>query len=152
AVANLALIVAMLRIARRHILRVLWIMVSVFIALMMWTQGHFGIHFLAFVGLLPAMTGVFVLPRGITSTGQQIDWWEPIVREPSRLFALTFVMLSLIAAFFLSLPISAQPGQRLHMIDALFMAVSAVCVTGLATIEPHIDLSIMGQIVFLVAI
>lgn len=152
AVANLALFVAVARIARRHVWRVLWIAISLCIALIIWAQSHLTLHALVFVSLLPALAGVFILPRGISPSGQKIDWWEPVVREPSRLFALTFVTLSLIATFFLSLPISAQPGQRLHIIDALFMAVSAVCVTGLATISPHIDLSLMGQVVFIVAI
>lgn len=151
AVANLALFVALVRIARRHIWRLLWIVISVFIALIVWTQSHLNMHVLVLVSLIPALSGVFVLPRGVTPSGQQIDWWEPIVREPNRLFALIFVILSLVATFFLSLPIAAQPGQRLHLIDALFMGVSAVCVTGLATINPHMDLSIVGQIVFIVA-
>src|SRR5690625_6800780 len=34
---------------------------------------------------IPALSGVFVLPRGVTPSGQQIDWWEPIDRKSTRL-------------------------------------------------------------------
>lgn len=152
AVASLALVLAMVRIARRHVLRILTIIATVFTALILWTQGELEPRLLTFIGLSPALLGIFILPRGLVDSGEQIDWWEPAVREPSRLFALTFLILALVAAFFLSLPVSSLSGQRLQAIDAVFMAVSAVCVTGLATIKPHIDLSLTGQIVFLVAI
>lgn len=152
AVANLALILALVRIARRYIWRVLWIVVSVIIALLIYTQGQLDLRTQVFVSLLPAITGAFLLPRGLRVSGEQIDWWEPLIREPSRLFATLFLMMSLVAALLLSLPISSLPGMRLSIIDALFMGVSAVCVTGLATVPPHNEFSLVGQIIFIVAV
>lgn len=49
----------------------------------------------------------------------------------------------------LSLP-AASTGGRISFIDALFMATSATCVTGLAVIDTGTQLSTFGQIVLLV--
>lgn len=152
AVANLALLLAIARIARRHIWRVLWIILSVVIALLVFVQGHLDLRALVFVSLLPAFIGAFLLPRGLRASGEQIDWWEPLIREPSRLFVVLFLMMSLVSAIFLSLPMASRPHMHLSAIDALFMAVSAVCVTGLATVPPHDEFSILGQIIFIVSV
>lgn len=151
-IANLALALAVLRIARRHIWRALWIIVSVVIALLVFTQGQLDLRAQVFISLLPAFIGAFLLPRGLRASGEQIDWWEPLVREPSRLFVVLFLMMSLVSALFLSLPIASRPDMHLSAIDALFMAVSAVCVTGLATVPPHDEFSLIGQIIFIVSV
>lgn len=150
-VANLALIVATVSIARHHVLRVLLIAAAFVSALLIYSYGHFDARAEVFISLFPAIFGGLMLPRGLRKSGQQIDWWEPIIREPSRIFAVTFIVLSLVSAFFLSLPISGLPGAHLSAIDALFMAVSAVCVTGLATVAPHDEFSLFGQIVFILS-
>lgn len=52
----------------------------------------------------------------------------------------------------LSLPVSAAAGHHVALIDALFTSVSAVCVTGLVTVDTAVDLSVFGQAVVLVLI
>lgn len=48
----------------------------------------------------------------------------------------------------LMLPVSsASSGERLSAVDCLFMSTSAVCVTGLATVDPGTGLSLFGKIV-----
>lgn len=66
-----------------------------------------------------------------------------------RLFILSFAVVILAGAFFLWLPSSAGPNP-ISFVDALFTSTSAVCVTGLATIDIGRDLSLGGQIVTLV--
>ncbi len=52
----------------------------------------------------------------------------------------------------LSLPFAAAPGRHVSVLDALFTSVSAVCVTGLISVDTPVDLSLFGQIVVLLLI
>jgi trk system potassium uptake protein len=68
---------------------------------------------------------------------------------PARIFILSFAAVIFIGAFFLWLPFSSTKGH-LTFVDALFTSASAVCVTGLATIDIGSDLSFTGQVITLV--
>lgn len=70
----------------------------------------------------------------------------------AQLVLLTFVGVILVGTFCLMLPICAAGGKTISFIDALFIATSATCVTGLSTISVGNDFSIWGQIVVLVLI
>ncbi len=65
---------------------------------------------------------------------------------PERIFIFGFAALILAGTLLLWLPVSASRAP-LSFIDALFTSTSAVCVTGLATIDLGQDLSIPGQVV-----
>lgn len=67
------------------------------------------------------------------------------------LFFTYFIVNILLGSLFLKLPVSWAGAEPLRYIDALFTSVSAVCVTGLATVGTH-DFSRFGQIVILVMI
>jgi trk system potassium uptake protein TrkH len=73
-------------------------------------------------------------------------------RQPARLVFLTFVLLSAIGAVLLSFPVATADGHGLDALTATFHAVSAVCVTGLATIDPGTVLSLSGQWILLALI
>lgn len=64
---------------------------------------------------------------------------------PTRMFVFSFAAVIMLGALFLWMPFSATKSS-LHFVDALFTATSAVCVTGLASIELGNDLSLVGQI------
>ena len=66
--------------------------------------------------------------------------------SPERIFIFGFAALILAGTLLFWLPFSASR-EPLSFIDALFTSTSAVCVTGLATIDLGQDLSIPGQIV-----
>lgn len=68
--------------------------------------------------------------------------------SPARIFIFSFAVVILAGAFLLWLPFSAGRGQ-LTFVDALFTSASAVCVTGLATLNIGTDLSFTGQIISL---
>lgn len=68
---------------------------------------------------------------------------------PTRIFILSFAGVILLGAVLLWLPFSAGKGQ-ITFIDALFTSTSAVCVTGLASIDLSKDLSFPGQVITLV--
>lgn len=52
----------------------------------------------------------------------------------------------------LALPISTREGQDVNLIDALFVSVSSICVTGLSTVNIGQTFSLFGQIVILLLI
>ncbi|OIK13346.1 TrkH family potassium uptake protein [Bacillus sp. MUM 13] len=70
--------------------------------------------------------------------------------HPAQILVIGFAILILLGTFLLMLPISTS-GERhgLSMIDALFEATSAVCVTGLAVVDTGTTFTVFGQIVLL---
>jgi trk system potassium uptake protein TrkH len=73
------------------------------------------------------------------------------VMTPPRLFVAGFAGAILAGTALFWLPLSAQQ-RPLSLIDALFTATSAVCVTGLTVIDPGTTLSGFGQAVLLTLI
>ncbi|MCS7187486.1 MAG: hypothetical protein N3B10_07420 [Armatimonadetes bacterium] len=71
--------------------------------------------------------------------------------SPSHLVILSFAGVIAAGALLLALPISSETG-RLAWEDALFLATSAVCVTGLSPVDPGSTLSLLGQIILLALI
>jgi len=65
---------------------------------------------------------------------------------------LAFLAAIGIGTLLLALPWSHAPGVEVSWLDALFMATSAVCVTGLVVVDPGGDLSRFGQLVLLLLI
>lgn len=72
--------------------------------------------------------------------------------NPARLFALSFLFVIIAGACFLKLPKATI--IPISWIDAFFMSTSAVCVTGLATVNISDVFSIQGQsvLIFLIQI
>lgn len=68
-------------------------------------------------------------------------------QPPVRLIAGGFLLVILLGSLLLSLPISLKEGASVKYIDALYTATSAVCVTGLSTIEVGATFNIFGKIV-----
>ena len=68
-------------------------------------------------------------------------------QPPGRLIAIGFALVILIGAFLLMLPISVRDDANVHFIDALFTSTSAVCVTGLISIDVADHFTLLGQVV-----
>lgn len=64
----------------------------------------------------------------------------------------SFLAVIVLGACALQLPMSHAPGYSLHWIDALFLSTSAVCVTGLSTVDVSSVLSPAGHAVLLALI
>lgn len=69
--------------------------------------------------------------------------------SPSRFAILVFSALILLWTGLLSLPISSRSGEITPLADALFTAVSAICVTGLSTLDMATHWSVFGELVIL---
>ena len=73
-------------------------------------------------------------------------------QSPARLALLVFAGIVAVVAALLSLPVATQSGERAPFVDALFTAVSAVCVTGLTTVPTATYWSGFGQAVIIVGV
>jgi trk system potassium uptake protein len=70
---------------------------------------------------------------------------------PTRIFVFSFAFFIMLGTLALWLPVSASVSKNnLRFVDALFTSASAVCVTGLASIDIGKDLSLFGQLITMV--
>ncbi len=72
--------------------------------------------------------------------------------SPGRLIALGFAAVIFLGTVLFMLPVSHAPGAEVSFTDALFTATSAVCVTGLLTVDAGSTFSAFGQTVLLLLI
>lgn len=70
----------------------------------------------------------------------------------ARILVLGFMGIILLGAGLLSLPQATVNGQGLLLIDALFTATSAVCVTGLVVVDTGTFFTVFGQLVIMLLI
>lgn len=68
----------------------------------------------------------------------------------TRIIVLGFLLGILIGALLLSLPVASKPGREVSFTDAMFMATSSLCVTGLSPMVTVEQWSYFGQAVILV--
>ncbi len=73
-------------------------------------------------------------------------------QPPARIIAFGFAITILIGSGILMLPISLNDGIELKYVDALYTATSAVCVTGLVTVDTANTFTAFGQFVIAVLI
>lgn len=91
------------------------------------------------IGLLGVFS-VIELSKGITSFVNRKT-------NPALLTVLCFAFIIVFGALLLMLPRSTMEHIRIPVIDALFISTSAVCVTGLSTVEVAHTFTLEGQII-----
>lgn len=69
--------------------------------------------------------------------------------DPPKVLVLGFAILILIGTCLLTLPIATVDGNGLPVLDALFTATSATCVTGLVVVDTGSTFTKFGQLVIL---
>lgn len=80
-------------------------------------------------------------------------WFDKLARHsPARATLIVFLVIISVITLLLSLPIATASGSRAPAIDAFFTAVSAVCVTGLTTVDTADFWSPFGQGVIMAGI
>lgn len=72
--------------------------------------------------------------------------------SPARLALVVFALVILLFTGLLSLPASSATGEITPLHQALFTAVSAVCVTGLTVVSTAVHWSFFGQLMILIGI
>lgn len=68
---------------------------------------------------------------------------------PTQILVLGFAIIILIGTILLALPIASVTGESIGILNALFEATSAVCVTGLIVVDTATELTLFGQIVII---
>lgn len=81
------------------------------------------------------------------------EWVDDIARRsPARLTLGVFATVIAIVTALLQLPMATASGERAPFVDSLFTATSAVCVTGLVTVDSATYWSTFGHAVIMVGI
>jgi trk system potassium uptake protein len=92
--------------------------------------------------------------RGIRKLGRLSLWGAsagPLL-HPARILVAAFGAAVVIGTGLLSLPAATASGQQTHTVDALFTSTSAVCLTGLLTVDTATHWSTFGEVVIMVLI
>ena len=72
--------------------------------------------------------------------------------SPYMTILLSFIIVTILGGILLSLPISMNYEKNVKVIDGFFIATSAICVTGLSSIDIGSVYNIFGQIIILILI
>lgn len=83
--------------------------------------------------------------RGAVGRLRQVERFQ----HPTKVITTGFGTVIALGTFLLSLPVMTEFGERAHFVDALFTATSAVCVTGLITVDTGGHWSTAGEVVIL---
>lgn len=90
-------------------------------------------------------------PAFRTAVERVSDWINKLAKEsPSRLALVVFTLIILLFTLLLELPAATVRGLRAPLVDAFFTATSAVCVTGLVTVDTATYWSAFGQAIIMV--
>ncbi|MCF0051794.1 ATPase [Dyadobacter sp. LJ53] len=93
--------------------------------------------------------GIFAIL--IIEVSKQTLFFDKFYFNPTLLFVLSFLALILIGTALLLLPKTTHH-QQLSFVDALFMATSAVCITGLSVVDTASEFTRFGQTILLVLV
>lgn len=77
-------------------------------------------------------------------------WIDFMLQQPARVLIVTFFALCTTGTLLLSIPLATKGPHSL--LDSLFTAVSASCVTGLSVLDTEKDFTLLGQIIILALI
>ncbi len=80
---------------------------------------------------------------------EKSQFFHGIINRPHQMVLFSFTGVILLGTFLLLLPVSSIDGKGMTFSDALFMATSATCVTGLSTLSIATKFSLFGQMVIL---
>ncbi|MCU1424162.1 MAG: potassium transporter Trk [Microbacteriaceae bacterium] len=85
--------------------------------------------------------------------GRFRDYFEGIASAtPARFAILIFAALILVFTLLFSLPIATRSGETAPFVDAVFTAVSVICVTGLSTVDMATYWSPFGHVIILLGV
>lgn len=82
----------------------------------------------------------------------QINIYKDLKFKPVQILVIGFALVILTGAILLTLPIASNEGIRTPFVDALFTSTSAVCVTGLVTLDTGTYWSYFGKTVIIILI
>ncbi len=103
------------------------------------------------MGLFFSAASLISLPRNRGLLENKEPWWDFLLNHPARILLVTFFGLCGGGTLLLLLPGAARENP-IHLVDAAFTSVSAVCVTGLIVLNTPQDFTFFGQCAILLLI
>ena len=111
-------------------------------------------HFSAIDGtelVKPAWMYLGIFAILVIEVSKQTLFFDKFYFNPTLLFVLSFLALILIGTALLLLPKTTHH-QQLSFVDALFLATSAVCITGLSVVDIASEFTRFGQTILLILV
>ena len=112
------------------------------IQLRWWQFWHWGILLHQFFGYLFLRS----------TLGRPNLIWKWLLENPGQMLISSFLVLIFSGAAFLNLPVCSSTGESLGILNSLFTATSAVCVTGLSVLDVPTALSTTGKVALAVLV
>ncbi|HAE21040.1 MAG TPA: hypothetical protein DCG47_01780 [Spirochaetaceae bacterium] len=98
------------------------------------------------------LRNIFLVLKVFGRMRRLFKFFQRLSAKPAQTVLISFLLVILSGALGLMLPASTVDGNGLRVIDALFTATSAVCVTGLIVVDTALALTRTGQFIILVLI
>lgn len=133
--------------SRKEFLKTYWFELPLLLLLFIATFFSYKLNLFNGHGKI-VMLGIYLIVQVVDKLCRTCVNLAATGRNPMRTLIITFIVLIIGGAGFLSLPRSYNCGH-MDLIDALFTATSATCVTGLVVKDTGQDFSQMGQVVIL---
>lgn len=95
---------------------------------------------------------VFLLLRVFTRLRRLSEFVAAVVTHPAQTVAFSFLLVIVVGTLVLMMPFTTAADEGLPLVDALFTATSAVCVTGLIVVDTATAFTVWGQIVIMLLI
>lgn len=86
------------------------------------------------------------------AVSEQDSLLDVVLSHPARIMVITFILTGGIGGLLLGLPAATTREGGISLIDAMFTAFSATCVTGLAVLDTPNDFTFLGQAIILLLI
>jgi len=90
---------------------------------------------------------IYIVFNGFVSLAKTSEKWLFISLNPARILMISYVIVVIVGVLMLKLPKATYSG--ISWIDALFTSTSAVCITGLSTVNISRVFTFEGQVVIL---
>ena len=78
--------------------------------------------------------------------------WKRLYEHPAQMLVGSFMLLIILGGSILSLPACSASGRSIGVLNGLFTATSAVCVTGLTVVDVATAFNLAGKVVVLILI
>jgi len=109
-------------------------------------------YFPAFGVFLILALALVLLARFLAYIGYGRHIINLLFEDPFKLLVVSFALIILLGTMVLSMPAASSSGEAISLIDSLFTATSATCVTGLIVLDTPHDFSFFGQAIILLLI
>jgi potassium uptake TrkH family protein len=103
-----------------------------------------------FIKLYFVVVQVYIVANGIIALTRARDKWLYLSLNPARILVLSYLLVILVGTLVLKLPKATVDG--ISWTDAFFTSTSAVCITGLTTVNVSQVFTFEGQVIIMVII